>query len=251
MTRAPTISLTDVIVTYRRVPAVHHVSGTFDAGSLTAVAGPNGAGKSTLLKAIMGLLPVSDGRIDLGGLTARQIAYLPQLPEIDRAFPISVEQTVLLGAWPRTGAFGALDRAERTRAAAAIAKVGLSGYAHAPIAGLSVGQWHRALFARVIMQDAHVILLDEPFAAVDERTTEDLMALVRNWRDEGRTVIAVLHDMSFVRRHFPRLLLLAREVVAWGPTEEALTPETAERARAMTDRWASDPCSHPHNHAGT
>ncbi len=250
MMRGRSISLTDVIVTYRRVPAVHHVSGTFEAGSLTAVAGPNGAGKSTLLKAIMGLLPVSDGRIDLAGLTARQIAYLPQMPEIDRSFPISVEQTVLLGAWPRAGAFGALDRVERTRAAGAIAKVGLSGYAHAPIADLSVGQWHRALFARLIMQDAPVILLDEPFAAVDERTTEDLMALVRNWRDEGRTVIAVLHDMSFVRRHFPRLLLLAREVVAWGPTEEVLTPETAERARAMTDRWASDPCSHPHNHAG-
>ncbi len=249
MMRGRSISLTDVIVTYRRVPAVHHVSGTFEAGSLTAVAGPNGAGKSTLLKAIMGLLPVSDGRIDLAGLTARQIAYLPQMPEIDRSFPISVEQTVLLGAWPRAGAFGALDRAERTRAAGAIAKVGLSGYAHAPIAGLSVGQWHRALFARLIMQDAHVILLDEPFAAVDERTTEDLMALVRNWRDEGRTVIAVLHDMSFVRRHFPRLLLLAREVVAWGSTEDALSPENAERARAMTDRWASDPCSHPHNHA--
>ncbi len=248
--RGPSISLTDVIVTYRRMPAVHHVSGKFEAGSLTAVAGPNGAGKSTLLKAIMGLLSVSDGRIDLGGLNARQIAYLPQLPEIDRSFPISVEQTVLLGAWPRAGAFGALDRTERTRAAAAIARVGLSGYAHAPIASLSVGQWHRALFARLIVQDAPVILLDEPFAAVDERTTEDLMALVRSWHDEGRTVIAVLHDMSFIRRHFPRLLLLAREVVAWGPTEEALSPENAERARAMTDRWASDPCSHAHNHAG-
>ncbi|MFM9862551.1 MAG: metal ABC transporter ATP-binding protein [Micropepsaceae bacterium] len=249
--RGPAISLTDVIVTYRRVPAVHHLSGTFEAGSLTAVAGPNGAGKSTLLKAIMGLLPVSDGRIDLGGLNARQIAYLPQLPEIDRSFPISVEQTVLLGAWPRAGAFGTLDKAERTRAAAAIAKVGLSGYAHAPIASLSVGQWHRALFARLIVQDAPVILLDEPFAAVDERTTEDLMALVRRWHDEGRTVIAVLHDMSFVRRHFPRLLLLARKVVAWGPAGDALSPENAERARAMTDRWASEPCSHDHNHAST
>lgn len=249
MTRCGPISLTDVIVTYRRVPAVHHVNGTFAPGSLTAVAGPNGAGKSTLLKAIMGLLPVSDGRVDLDGLNTRQIAYLPQLPEIDRSFPISVEQTVLLGAWPRAGAFGPLDRAERTKAAAAIAKVGLSGYAHAPIASLSIGQWHRALFARLIMQDAAVILLDEPFAAVDERTTEDLMTLVKNWHDEGRTVIAVLHDMNFIRRHFPQSLLLAREVVAWGPSAEALAPENMERARAMTDRWASDPCSHPHTHS--
>lgn len=240
------ISFTDVIATYRRVPAVHHVSGTFEAGSLTAVAGPNGAGKSTLLKAIMGLIHVTDGRIDLGGLTPRQIAYLPQLPEIDRSFPISVEQTVLMGAWPRTGTFGTIGKAERKRTADAIAKVGLSGYAHTPIAALSIGQWHRAMFARVIVQDAPVILLDEPFAAVDERTTADLMALVKAWHQEGRTVVAVLHDMAFVRANFPHLLLLAREVVGWGKTEEVLSAENAERARAMTDRWAHDPCSHDH-----
>lgn len=243
--KGASITFTDVIATYRRVPAVHHVSGTFEAGSLTAVAGPNGAGKSTLLKAIMGLVPVSDGRIGLSGLTTRQIAYLPQLPEIDRSFPISVEQTVLMGAWPRTGAFRELEP-ERKRAIDAIAKVGLTGYAHAPIAALSVGQWHRALFARLIVQDAPVILLDEPFAAVDERTTADLMALVKAWHDEGRTVIAVLHDMAFVRAHFPRLLLLAREVVGWGATEDVLSADNTERARAMTDRWARDPCSHDH-----
>ena len=100
------------------------------------------------------------------------------------------------------------------------------------------------------MQDAAVILLDEPFAAVDEGTTEDLMALVRSWHAEGRTVIAVLHDMNFIRRHFPQALLLAREVVGWGETAETLSPENLERARAMTDRWARDPCSHPHNHVG-
>jgi zinc/manganese transport system ATP-binding protein len=246
--RGATISLTDVIATYRRVPAVHHVTGSFDAGSLTAVAGPNGAGKSTLLKAIMGLVPVSDGRIDLGGLGTRQMAYLPQLPEIDRSFPISVEQTVLMGAWPRAGAFGSLDGAEASRAADVIAKVGLSGYAETNVASLSVGQWHRVLFARLIMQDAAVILLDEPFAGVDERTTADLMTLVHGWHKEGRTVIAVLHDMGFIRRHFPRLLLLAREVVAWGPTEETLSDANVERARAMTDRWASEPAHHHHHH---
>lgn len=240
------ISFTDVIATYRRVPAVHHVTGTFEAGSLTAVAGPNGAGKSTLLKAIMGLIPVSEGRIDLGPLRPHQIAYLPQLPEIDRSFPVSVEQTVLMGAWPRAGAFGTIGKAERKRAAEAIATVGLSGYAHTPIAALSIGQWHRTMFARLIVQDAPVILLDEPFAAVDERTTADLMALVKSWHHEGRTLIAVLHDMTFVRAHFPRLLLLAREVVAWGETEEVLSAENTERARAMTDRWAHDPCSHDH-----
>jgi zinc/manganese transport system ATP-binding protein len=247
------ISLTDVIVTYRRLPAVHHVSGAFAAGSLTAIAGPNGAGKSTLLKALMGLVPVSDGKVDRGGLMAKSFAYLPQVPEIDRTFPLSVLQTVLLGAWPRAGAFGAVSKVDRECAHACIADVGLAGYENAPIAALSAGQWHRALFARLILQDARVILLDEPFAALDERTTEDLMKLVQRWHQEGRTVIAVLHDTAFIRRHFPATLLLARELVAWGPTAEALSEANLERARAMTDRWARDEHGPPrpqHDHAG-
>lgn len=249
MSKGVALQLHDVIVTYRRVPAVHHVSGTFAAGSLTAIAGPNGAGKSTLLKALMGLLPVSDGRIDRGGLTPRQFAYLPQLPEIDRTFPISVRQTVQLGAWPRTGAYRAIGKEEQARAADCIAKVGLGGYADAPVAALSTGQWHRVLFARLIMQDAAVILLDEPFAAVDERTTSDLMALARGWQDEGRTVVAVLHDVAFIRQHFPQTLLLAREIVGWGPTAEVLSAENLDRARAMTDRWARGERHHHHDHA--
>ncbi len=242
------ISLTDVIVTYRRVPAVHHVTGKFRSGSLTALAGPNGAGKSTLLKALMGLLPVSDGVIYRGGLTPRDCAYLPQLPEIDRSFPLTVSQTVIFGAWQRSGAFGAISALERSRAADAIAKVGLAGYARASIASLSVGQWHRVMFARLIMQDAPVILLDEPFAAVDERTTTDLMKLVHAWHAEGRTVIAVLHDYNFIRQHFPRTLLIAREIVSWADTAEALDDAHIERARSMTDRWAREPAPHHHDH---
>jgi zinc/manganese transport system ATP-binding protein len=221
---------------------------------MTAVAGPNGAGKSTLLKALMGLLPLSEGRIDRGGVPARAFAYLPQVPEIDRTFPISVRQTVLLGAWPRSGAFRAVSKVDHECAEACIANVGLAGYEDAPIAALSAGQWHRALFARLILQDARVILLDEPFAAVDERTTADLMKLVHGWHEEGRTVIAVLHDVAFIRRHFPETLLLARELVAWGPTTEALSDANIERARAMTDRWARDENGvhhdHHHDHAG-
>jgi zinc/manganese transport system ATP-binding protein len=255
MSQTPAIALTDVIVAYRRLPAVHHVSGRFEPGSLTAVAGPNGAGKSTLLKAVMGLLPVSDGRIDRGGVRARDFAYLPQVPEIDRTFPISVLQTVLFGAWPRSGSFGAVSKLDQECARACIGNVGLRGYEDAPIAALSAGQWHRVLFARLILQDARVILLDEPFAAVDERTTEDLMKLVHGWHADGRTVIAVLHDVSFIRRHFPQTLLLARDLVAWGPTEDALSDANIDRARALTDRWARDEngTNHHHdhhNHAG-
>jgi len=253
MTPAPAaaITLQDAIATYRRVPAVHHVTGSFQAGSLTALAGPNGAGKSTLLKAIMGLLPLSDGRIDRGGRSPRDFAYLPQLPEIDRSFPISVLQTVLLGAWPRAGSFGAVKPEEYRRAQECIEKVGLAGYGDTPIANLSVGQWQRVLFARLIMQNAAVILLDEPFASVDDRTTGDLMALIEAWHGEGRTVIAALHEIALIEKHFPETLLLAREVVAWGRTSEVLTPANLERANAMTNRWAREAHrpDHGHDHA--
>jgi zinc/manganese transport system ATP-binding protein len=246
---APGIALRDVIVTYRRVPAVHHVTGTFAPGSLTAVAGPNGAGKSTLLKALMGFLPLSDGAIDRGGRLPQAFAYLPQLPEIDRSFPISVLDVVLLGAWPRAGAWGPLGVTENTRACEAIEQVGLAGYAEAPIAQLSAGQWQRALFARLIMQDAPVILLDEPFAAVDDSTTNDLMALVDDWHAAGRTVIAVLHENELIERRFPETLLLAREVVAWGATADVMTAANLERASTMTKRWAREADHRGHEHA--
>jgi zinc/manganese transport system ATP-binding protein len=199
----------------------------------------------------MGLIPLSDGRIDRGGRSAQSFAYLPQVPEIDRTFPLSVLQTVQMGAWPRAGAFRAVSAQDRKHARACIEQVGLAGYENAPIAALSAGQWHRALFARLILQDAPVVLLDEPFAALDERTTADLTALVDGWHREGRTVIAVLHDTAFIRNHWPDTLLLARELVAWGPTAEALSDANIERARAMTDRWARDDRNHhvAHVHA--
>ncbi|MCE9524135.1 MAG: metal ABC transporter ATP-binding protein [Alphaproteobacteria bacterium] len=239
------LTLQNVIVTYRRVPAVHHVTGSIKTGSLTAIAGPNGAGKSTLLKALMGLVPLSDGEIDRGGRSPRDFAYLPQQPEIDRSFPISVIQTVLLGAWPRSGIFGAVGSGEKQRAHNCIEKVGLTGYAETPIAHLSAGQWQRALFARLIMQDASIILLDEPFAAVDEATTTDLLGLIKAWHAETRTVVAVLHENALIAKDFPETLLLAREVVAWGPTSEVMTSENLERAQAMTRRWAREAHAHP------
>ena len=243
------ITLENVIVTYRRLPAVHHLSGTFASGSLTAIAGPNGAGKSTLLKAIAGLLAPSEGRVLRGRFTASDIAYLPQLPDIDRSFPISVAETVMLGAWKRVGAFGEVDDKERHRVGEALACVNLLSYAGVPIAALSAGQWQRVLFARAIVQDAPVLLLDEPFAGLDEDTQGHLISLVHEWHDQKRTVIVVLHDTDFIRRHFPETLLLARERVAWGPTDEVLTKENLDRARAVMAKWSRSDDT-PHHHHG-
>ncbi len=242
---APAITISDLTVAYDRQPAVHHVSGTFARGSLTAIVGPNGAGKSTLLKTIVGLLRPSEGRVALHSLKRADLAYLPQQAEIDRSFPITVADTVALGHWRHIGIWRAISEPRWRDVANALEKVGLKGFENHPIAKLSTGQFQRALFARLLVQDAAVILLDEPFASVDERTTADLMNIIRFWHEDRRTVIAVLHDMDEVKAHFPTTLLIARELIGWGPTAKVLTEKALHRARALSDAWAN-----PHHHEG-
>lgn len=236
------IRLTDLTLGYEGHPAVHHLEGSFHPGALTAVVGPNGSGKSTLLKGIMGIVKPLGGRIERNGA----IAYLPQAAEIDRSFPARVEELVGLGLWSARGAFGGMRAADRARISDALAAVGLDGFARRPIDTLSGGQTQRALFARVLLQDAPVVLLDEPFAAVDEKTVGDLMALVDRWHAEGRTVVAVLHDLELVRARFPQTLLLAREPVAWGATAEVLTAANLHVARAMPEAWDENAPWHEH-----
>jgi zinc/manganese transport system ATP-binding protein len=196
------------------------LSGEFAAGSLTAVIGANGAGKSTLLAAIAGVKRLAGGVV---GRPARQrLAYLPQLAAIDREYPLTVSELITLGAWREFGAFRSPGTALRARAAAAAETVGLAGRLARSIGETSVGELQRALFARLILQDAAVILLDEPFAAVDAQTISVLLDQVVRWHREGRTVIAVLHDLDLVQTHFPSTVVLARRCLAWGATEVAL-----------------------------
>ena len=237
------VTLTNLTVSYQQHPALHHLSGCVQRGTLTAVVGPNGAGKSTLLKSILGLLPLQGGSPDgrtppLAVKPARQqVAYLPQVAEIDRSFPINVLDCVLLGLWGSTGAWGAVSNIMLGRAQAALGTVGLEGFGQRSLGSLSSGQLQRVLFARLLVQDAELILLDEPFNAVDAQTSAALLALVHQWHQQQRTVLAVLHDDALVRQHFPTTLLLARELIAWGPTAEVLTPVNWQRARAMSEAW--------------
>src|SRR5581483_11013808 len=203
-----------------RHPAVHHLSGEVASGALLAVIGPNGAGKSTLFRGLVGILKPLSGTILTDGINPKDIAYLPQTADIDRSFPISVFDFVGTGLWRRTGFFGGIGKGARREIAQALAAVGLSGFENRGIGTLSGGQMQRMLFARVLLQDARVIVLDEPFNAIDAKTSTDLLALVKRWHAEGRTVLAALHDLELVRAHFPQTLLLAREQVSWGATSE-------------------------------
>jgi zinc/manganese transport system ATP-binding protein len=227
----------DLTLGYDRHPAVHHLDGAVASGALMAVVGPNGAGKSTLFKGIVGVIKPLAGGIDLCGLRARDIAYLPQAAEIDRSFPICVYDMIAMGLWRTAGLFGGIGRAERETIHQAMSAVGLSGFEDRPIGTLSGGQMQRALFARLLLQDARVIVLDEPFNAIDAKTVADLIDLVGRWHGEKRTVIAALHDLDLVKAHFPETLLLAREPVAWGNTADVLTAENLLKARRMCEAF--------------
>jgi zinc/manganese transport system ATP-binding protein len=231
------IRFRDVTLGYDRHPAVHHLDGEVAQGALVAVIGPNGAGKSTLFRGLAGILKPLAGSIDLGGLDIRDIAYLPQTVDIDRTFPISVFDFVGTGLWRSTGFFGGMGKVARDKIAHALAAVGLNGFENRSIGTLSGGQMQRMLFARVLLQDARLIVLDEPFNAIDAKTSTDLVALVRRWHAEGRTVLAALHDMELVRVNFPETLLLARGPVAWGATAQVLTAENLAEARRMCEAF--------------
>lgn len=227
------IALDELSLGWRDKVAVRDLSGRFPKGSLTAVVGPNGAGKSTLLRGIMGWVSPLAGRIRLSCGPGDAPAFMPQQGDFDRSFPITTRDFVAMGAWRRVGPWRAFGATERERLDAALLAVGLADFGRRPLATLSGGQLQRALFARLMLHDAGIYMLDEPFSAVDRATTEDLISLLLEWHARNKTVIVVLHDLDLVRRYFPQTLLLAGQGVAWGATEEVLTPENLHLARHL------------------
>lgn len=225
---------------YDRHPAVHHLDGEVEAGSLLAICGPNGAGKSTLLKGITGALIPLSGSITLPDMKIRDVAYLPQAADLDKDFPITVFDLVAMGCWRRCGLFGGLSRSDSRVINDAISAVGLHGFEARIIGTLSGGQLQRMLFARLLVQNASLILLDEPFTAIDSNTVTDLLGVIARWHKEQRTVLVVLHDLDLVRSYFPQTLLLAREVIANGETTSVLSPENLHRARSMIEAFDSE-----------
>ena len=229
------IELNNLTLVYEKHPAVHHVSATIEAGDLLAVVGPNGAGKSTLLNALAGLMSVEQGCIK--GLNPNEVAYLPQQTQIDRSFPLTVAELVATGLWQSIGFHQSIELQQHRQCEDAICAVGLQGFENRMINTLSGGQIQRVLFARVLLQNRPIILLDEPFNAIDAKTIADLTRVIQSWHQYNRTVVMVSHDLEYVRQHCQKTLLIARERIGFGKTLEVLTTENIKRAQRMCEAF--------------
>jgi zinc/manganese transport system ATP-binding protein len=219
---APQIQLSDLSLGYAGRPVMRRINWTVRPGSMTALVGPNGGGKSTLLKAIAGELKPLAGTIDRRGADPGTIGYLPQAFDFDRQFPIQVKHVVAMGLWPRLGPFGNLRKGDGEAVDGALARVGLAGFGRKGIGELSGGELQRVLFARMMVLDAPIILLDEPFASIDREALPDLLAIVTGWHREGRTIVAALHDLDQVRAAFPEAMRVAEGTATLGATREIL-----------------------------
>lgn len=233
------IHLKKLSVSYSHNQVISDLSCHFDAPSLWAIAGPNGAGKSTLLKNLLEIQKPTKGHIVFHGFCPCDVAYLAQQNQLDRRFPLTVGDTIAMGLFREVGVFQKYTYEQRVKMQRALEQVGLASFAKTPLQALSGGQFQRVLFARLILQDAPVIFLDEPFAGVDAQTMGDLMELLQLWVKEGRLVIAVLHDLDLVQNYFPQTLLLARHFYKWGSTQDVITKENMLAALTASRSWES------------
>lgn len=227
----------DVTVTYRNGhTALRNATFEIPRGTITALVGVNGAGKSTLFKAIMGFVPAASGEIRLLGrsvkeaLAANLVAYVPQSEEVDWAFPVLVKDVVMMGRYGHMGFLRRASAADHAAVDQALSRVGMSDFHHRQIGELSGGQRKRVFLARSLAQDGQVILLDEPFTGVDVKTEEQIVALLRELRDEGRVMLVSTHNLGSVPEFCDRTVLVKGTVLAYGPTEETFTRENLEEA---------------------
>lgn len=242
----PEIEIRDLTVAYPHNTVISGLTCHFNIPSLWAIVGPNGGGKSTLLRTLLGLQQPTTGKVIFRGFCPCDVAYLAQQNQLDRRFPLTVGDTIAMGLFREVGIFRRYTKEQRDKMQAALEQVGLASFAKTPLQALSGGQFQRVLFARLILQDAPVIFLDEPFTGVDTRTIADLMKLVHVWVQEKRLVIAVLHDTALVNEHFPNTLLLARQFYREGATEKVLTKANIQSMIETSQAWEAMIGEGPH-----
>lgn len=228
------LAIRGLSVTYGQTPAVFSLDASFEAGALTAIVGPNGAGKSTLLKAALGIVPKVSGQITVFGRPLAEargrIAYVPQRASIDWEFPARVIDVVLMGLYADLGLLGRMRRAHRDRALACLERVGMENFANRQIGQLSGGQQQRVFLARALAQNADLYLLDEPFAGVDAATERAIIEVLKALKSEGKTVVAVHHDLATVPEYFDRVMIVNVRKIAEGPVADAFTRAALQAA---------------------
>ena len=233
------LSAHELTLGYRGQAVVSDLSFEVGAGDVLAVVGHNGSGKSTLIKTILGTLAPIKGQLSWQGQRPSQIAFLGQRSEFDSRFPVRLRDLVEMGTWRGLGFTGQIDSGGRTAIDKAMDRTGIAELRDMPLHTLSAGQLQRALFARAIVQDASVILLDEPFTAIDQSTEADLLSLIDEWSVERRAVIMVLHDLSAVLHHCHSSLLLGRGKSLFGTPSATLTPDNLVNFGYLTQSQAS------------
>lgn len=219
---APLLTFDNFSAGYNQHPVIQNIKGVINQGALISIMGPNGGGKSTLLKAIAGLLPLLSGSIVTSGPGKPKLAYLPQASSLDKTFPISVLETASMGLWHETGPFFAITESLRQKTMEALRIVKMDTFHDKRIGDLSGGQLQRVLFARTYLEDADLILLDEPFSCVDQQTTQDLMDHILQWHKAGKTILIVNHNFELTKAYFPETLFLMKTILYWGKTEDTL-----------------------------
>ncbi len=232
--RQPLVAAANLTLGRQGKPLLTGVGFDLKAGEVLAVVGHNGSGKSTLVKTLLGVIPALGGDLFWGRGRPDEIAYLGQLTEFDRRFPIRVRDLAAMGAWRGLGFWGSVTGRRKRLVDEALERCGVAEIAERPIHQLSSGQLQRALFARTIVQDARLILLDEPFAAVDQTTEEKLLSLIDAWAGEERAVILVLHDLAAVLKHCGKALLLGNGETRFGAPQSVLTPDNLLAQGYMT-----------------
>jgi manganese/zinc/iron transport system ATP- binding protein len=225
---ATALEIHDMTVAYHRKPVLWDIDLAVPEGKLVGIVGPNGAGKTTLIKAVLGLVPLASGKVEIYGRPyqeqRRLIGYVPQRESVDWDFPVTVRDVVLMGTYGRLGWIRRPGRPERQIADRCLGQVGMRDFARRQIRQLSGGQQQRVFLARALAQDARVYFMDEPFSGVDAATEAAIIELLQQLRSAGKTVFVVHHDLQTVRSYFDYVILVNMRLVACGPTDTTFTP---------------------------
>ena len=236
---ADAISVTELTVDYDGVTAIEDVDFTVCKKKLTAIVGPNGAGKSTLIKALLGLSSTRTGTISCFGTSPKQyrknISYVPQRAQIDWEFPASVFDVVAMGLYGELGLFRRFSSTHKDRVHHALTDVDMADFATRQISQLSGGQQQRVFLARSIVQDAELILLDEPFGGIDAKSEAVIVDILRSQKQNGKSIVAVHHDLSTVKDYFDDVILLNKTVTAFGPVNDVFTKSNIEKTYSVSN----------------